>query len=267
MNDPNSRNDQVPDIPYPRELRKIFVGLSILLLGFTKTDPELDDLKALFYTEINVKHWILIPEGRLSSSDMEQLWKKAHIATVEYTAVSDLRNFFIEIEKLSALTSTIKVFVSYVSVPKDIKLKEELMTHLKGGIEFQNIEIDWDEGDIGAGKEKRTAILEHLQKAEIILLLISSDYLYALKNNQLIELEMRRAVQKHHHGEARVIPVVLRECIWEDKPLLADLQALPQKDGQPIKPIGGWSSYKRDVIYKEVALDLKKAIADWLGVQ
>ena len=44
--------------------------------------------------------------------------------------------------------------------------------------------------------------------------------------------EMKRAMERHERGEARVIPIILRPCDWRSAPF-GKLQALP-KDGRPV---------------------------------
>lgn len=53
---------------------------------------------------------------------------------------------------------------------------------------------------------------------------IASDYCY--------DREMTRALERHHLGEARVIPVILRPCDWQGTPF-GELMAVP-KDGKSV---------------------------------
>lgn len=64
---------------------------------------------------------------------------------------------------------------------------------------------------------------------------------------------MRRALERHKSGEARVIPIILRPCDWQATPL-GDLQALPT-DGKPIEL---WDS--KDSAFNEVTQGIRKAI-------
>lgn len=89
--------------------------------------------------------------------------------------------------------------------------------------------------DISPGREWRQEEHERLQEADIILLLVSwkfleSDYCYGEQLGQ--------AIERHNSGQARVIPVVLHACPWQDSPLKV-LVPLPE-DG---KPINSWPSW------------------------
>jgi uncharacterized protein YegL len=71
-------------------------------------------------------------------------------------------------------------------------------------------------------------ISEHLKAAEIILLLVSPDF---MNSDYCYSIEMKRALERHESGEARVIPVILRPVYWQG--VLGNLQALP-KDALPV---------------------------------
>ena len=43
---------------------------------------------------------------------------------------------------------------------------------------------------------------------------------------------MKRALERHEEGDARVVPIILRACVWQNGPL-GELQALPT-DGEPV---------------------------------
>jgi hypothetical protein len=59
--------------------------------------------------------------------------------------------------------------------------------------------------------------------------LVSADF---LASDYCYDIEMQRALERHHRGEARVIPVILRPCEWQKAPF-GSLLATPT-DGKPI---------------------------------
>jgi predicted aspartyl protease len=79
-------------------------------------------------------------------------------------------------------------------------------------------------------------------------LLVSSDF---LASNYCYEKEMKRAVERHELGEARVVPVILRQCDWQGAPF-SKLQGLP-KD---MKPVTSWVSH--DEAFTDVAVGIRK---------
>ncbi|MEK7995720.1 MAG: toll/interleukin-1 receptor domain-containing protein, partial [Planctomycetota bacterium] len=89
--------------------------------------------------------------------------------------------------------------------------------------------VTWHDRKITAGDEWKDQIDEHLESADIILLLASADF---IDSDYCYDIEMKRALEKHAAGTARVIPVVLSPCEWQRTPF-ARLQALP-KDGKAV---------------------------------
>ncbi len=118
------------------------------------------------------------------------------------------------------------VFISYSH--KDEALRNELETHLKILQRQDSIDV-WQDRKIEAGDDWKTSIDDHLERAHIILLLISADF---LASDYCYELEARRALERSQKGTARVIPVILRPCNWQIAEF-ATLQALP-RDGFPV---------------------------------
>ena len=120
----------------------------------------------------------------------------------------------------------VEVFFSYSH--KDEALRDKLATHLRI-LERQHVIAGWHDRRITGGNEWAGQINEHLNSAQIILLLISSDF---ISSDYCYDIEMTRAMERHAAGEARVIPVILRPVDWKDAPF-AKLQALP-KDARPV---------------------------------
>ena len=64
---------------------------------------------------------------------------------------------------------------------------------------------------IAAGEEWKDQIDKNLEAAEIILLLISADF---IASDYCYDKEMSRALERHEAGSVQVIPVVLRDVDW-----------------------------------------------------
>jgi hypothetical protein len=84
----------------------------------------------------------------------------------------------------------------------------------------------WYDRHIPAGTAWAGAIDAHLENAQIILLLISADF---MASTYCYGIEMQRAMERHEARQARVIPIILRAVDWKSAPF-GRLQALP-KDG------------------------------------
>ncbi len=120
----------------------------------------------------------------------------------------------------------VSVFFSYSH--RDETLRDELETHL-AMLKRQGVINTWHDRRIGAGKELDQEINRYLEEAEIILLLVSPNF---LASDYCYDVEMSRALERHESGDARVIPVILRPCAWHDAPF-GKLMAIPN-DGKPV---------------------------------
>jgi len=120
----------------------------------------------------------------------------------------------------------VEVFFSYSH--RDEKLRDELEVHL-AMLKRHGVINTWHDRRIGAGNEVEDTINEHLESAHIILLLVSP---YFLASDYCYDIELRRALERHKEGEARVIPIILEPCDWQSAPF-GKLLATP-RDGKPI---------------------------------
>jgi hypothetical protein len=119
-----------------------------------------------------------------------------------------------------------KLFFSYSH--KDEELRNELDKHLSI-LKRNGIINAWHDRCIIGGSDFENEISNHLKTANIILLLISSDF---LASDYCYDKEMTLAMQMHDNGSATVLPVILRPCDWHSTPF-GKLLAAP-KDGKPI---------------------------------
>lgn len=138
-----------------------------------------------------------------------------------------------------------KIFFSYSH--NDEELRNELDKHLSI-LKRQGIIESWHDRRINAGTDIDAEISKHLKEADIILLLVSSDF---LASNYCYDKEMLYAMEQHGKGKAIAVPVILRPCDWHDAPF-GKLLAVPT-DG---KPITKFSNY--DDAFLEITTAIKK---------
>ncbi len=124
-------------------------------------------------------------------------------------------------------TAPLKVFVSYSHQDEDYK--NGLVGHLTPLEKTLGRISIWQDRAIDAGDEWNQAILEAIDAADIILMLITARF---LQSGFCMGKEMTRALMHHEQGQAHVIPIIIAPCAWQQMPF-AKLQVLP-KDGQPI---------------------------------
>jgi len=143
--------------------------------------------------------------------------------------------------------SPLSVFISYAH--EDESLRQRLETHLSL-LRRQGLIADWHDRQVMPGAEWAQEIDEHLETASIVLLLISADF---VASDYCYNKEMKRALERHKLGEARVIPIILRPCDWQSSPF-ARLQSLP-RDG---KAITTWQN--QDEAFLVIAEGLRQVI-------
>jgi hypothetical protein len=142
----------------------------------------------------------------------------------------------------------IKVFLSYSH--KDEALQKELNEHL-GALKHEKIIETWSDQQIPASSNWSEDIARKLDAADLILLLVSSAF---LDSAYCYAKEMRRAIERHESGDARVVPIILRPCHWEPAPF-SKLQGLPKN----MTPVTDVPEDKRDVVWAEVAKGVHQA--------
>jgi internalin A len=140
---------------------------------------------------------------------------------------------------------SIRLFYSYSH--KDEKLRDELEIHLKL-LQRQGLIDTWHDRKIEAGDEWKQQIDDNLERADIILLLISANF---IASDYCYKKEMKRALERHEKAEAHVIPVIVRDTNWRIAPF-SKLQALP-KDG---KAVTSWT--KKDSAWRNVSEGIQR---------
>ena len=141
----------------------------------------------------------------------------------------------------------LEVFISYAQ--QDKPLREELEKHL-AILRRRQVITHWHEGEISPGTDTQEQIMEHLHTAQLILLLVSPDF---IASDLCYSMQMQHAVSKHEQGQAHVIPILLRPVHYQGAPF-AKLQPLPMNG----IPITAWSS--RDEALSEVVGKIESVI-------
>jgi hypothetical protein len=120
---------------------------------------------------------------------------------------------------------------------KDQQLRQELEKHLSI-LKWEGVITSWHKGLIGAGTEWKSEIDRRLQTADIILPLISSDFIASDHNWNVV---VQQAMERHKTRTARVIPILLRPTIDNWKIAFGNIKALPEGE----KFVTDWKPYDR----------------------
>jgi hypothetical protein len=124
-------------------------------------------------------------------------------------------------------SSPLRLFIIYAREDQPALL--ELKAHLRP-LEKRGDLTVWYDGEILPGEDWDKAIKARLAAADIVLLLISSSF---FTSDYIEKEELKKALERHRKGEAMVVPVIVRHCVWNEHPEISALQALP-KDGKAV---------------------------------
>ncbi|SED46358.1 TIR domain-containing protein [Burkholderia sp. WP9] len=147
-----------------------------------------------------------------------------------------------------------RVFYSYSH--RDSELRDELGKYL-APLRFQGKIEEWHDRKIEPGHDWAAEISDNLKSAHCILLLVSSDF---LASEYCFGVEVDEALKRLKRCEARVLPVLLRPCLWEES-RFSELQHIP-RDG---KAVTSWPS--RDEAMKEVAHEIRALVTQPIPFQ
>ncbi|SRR6266567_2164118 len=146
-----------------------------------------------------------------------------------------------------ALKKGLTLYYCYAS--EDKMLRDELDKHLMA-LKIQGRITTWHQGEVQAGSEWKREISVRLKQSDVILLLVSPDF---LASEEIYRGEMAQALIRHEQHQALVIPILLRPADREGTPLNR-LQALPANG----KPVTQWNN--RDEVFFEIAQGIRNAI-------
>jgi hypothetical protein len=133
---------------------------------------------------------------------------------------------FVDFKKDGKLAPACRIFISYAHA--DESWKDQLLKHL-APLAHLNLVETWHDRKMKPGDHIDNEISKELKNANLILLLVSADF---LNSEYCYHIEMEEAVRRHNKQEAKVIPVVLRHCYWDDTPFGKLLAAT--KDRKPV---------------------------------
>ncbi len=170
-----------------------------------------------------------------------------HRAIADQTDIQPINEAEASTASASNVIVPVNVFCAYAA--RDQKLCDKLALHLhiltkQGYINAIYYRV------VGRPADEEDVIKQHLDQAQLILLLISADFL----NDYLSETEMLHALRQHETGKARIILIILRSANWHFPPLDM-LQVLPTGG----KAITRWSN--RDEAFLNVERGIRSVLS------
>jgi hypothetical protein len=145
------------------------------------------------------------------------------------------------------MSDAIEIFFSYAH--EDEALMNEVRRQLV--VEERNGRIiKWHDRLIPPGATWRRHIDQRLERAAIILVFVSPHF---IESKYCYEVEGQAALRLHQSGKARLVPVILRPCLWQRSPF-GELQALPRNG----RPLSRWED--RDEACLDVAVGVMSIV-------
>ena len=143
----------------------------------------------------------------------------------------------------------LKLFYCYAR--RDKSFRDQLDMHLSG-LKQQQMIVSWSDRKISSSVEWQKEIDTNLNNADLILLLVSPDF---LASEYCYSIEMQLALKRHKAGDARVIPIIIRPVHWQYEPL-SKLQVLPTN----AKPASRWLN--RDEAWFDVTAGIRVVVKE-----
>lgn len=151
------------------------------------------------------------------------------------------------------MTDPLEIFVSCAR--EDESLRDQLLSHLRV-LERSGIITIWHSGLIYPGRELERERNLHIERAQIILLLLSHHF---IASDDCYNIEMMRAMKRYSAGNVYLIPILLRPFEWKNTQF-ATWRVLPMNE----MPITHWS--ERDAAFTHVVENIEKVVDDLLKV-
>jgi len=144
-----------------------------------------------------------------------------------------------------------KLFISYAREDRDYV--NQLEKHLSSLTSSGHID-SWTDSEIKAGQAWGDTIAENLRSADIILYMVSADF---LNSDFICKQERPMAEETRQERGSLIVPVIARPCDWTSEDF-AKYQAIPSNESQRLQPISEWKN--RDSAYLAVVREIQNII-------
>ncbi|MDF5707061.1 MAG: toll/interleukin-1 receptor domain-containing protein [Nostoc sp. S4] len=152
-------------------------------------------------------------------------------------------------------TKVIKVFYCCSNSTQDEQMRQKLEDHLIN-LKRQGMITNWHKRMISPGKEWESEIDTNLKTADIILVLISSDF---TTSDYHWDVLAKQAMEQHKARTSRVITILLRPVDDSWKKAFPNVKVLP-KDEKGERPITEWRPY--DKAFKNISTGIREIVEE-----
>lgn len=145
-----------------------------------------------------------------------------------------------------------KILVYFLAAPEEEYECQAIRKHLSPAIRNSKVPIEMcSDFEIPAGEDK-TKYKQKLFEADIVLALISSDY---ISDDETYE-RTQKVIERYNKNETILVPILVRNCLWKSTPFV-NLPLLP-RNFQPLNNKQFWNS--EDDALMAVVHDIYEAI-------
>ncbi|MFM9950766.1 MAG: SIR2 family protein [Saprospiraceae bacterium] len=227
----------------------------VLFFGFDFEQWHLRILPKKIFQKEEISAPVLVPNGAqpLSKGAMvfyEKQYKMDFLPEDPLAFIRELSRRWETYEATEKEETQAPVRAVYLYDSADEPIKILLDKHL-AVLKRDAVIHTWDESMIYAGEVADEQISRQLNQANLILLLVSSDF---LASDKLYEAQLHQALQRNREGKAYIIPILVRECAWEGAVFSKSKFILPRNK----KSIASWED--KDAACRNVVLELEKYI-------
>lgn len=138
------------------------------------------------------------------------------------------------------------IFISYSH--QDEAWKDKLLPHLGSLLHRHDIEI-WHDRTITTGSYWQELIERAIDRSVIAVLLVSADF---LSSGYIRSKEIPRLLKEKHERGLRILPIIIKNCVWQRVAWLSDLGACMFKD----RPLVEASEAEVDAVFARLCSEL-----------
>ncbi len=157
--------------------------------------------------------------------------------------------------KSQELLKRSKIMVYFLAAPEEEEECQSIRKYLVPAIRNSKIPVEiYSDFEIPAGEDK-AKYKQKLLEADIVLALISSDY---ISDDETYE-RTQKVMERYNNNETILVPILVRNCLWKHTPFVK-LPLLP-KNLQPLNNKQFWNS--EDDALMAVVEDIYEAINEF----
>jgi Leucine rich repeat len=237
-------NNQLSALPPELGALSSLLSLDLDNNQLSALPPELGSLSSLRDLYLDGNTWQIPPS---------QVIERGIAAILGYLRRAALEAYLVS-RPLRSSAQEGPVRVVYLYAQEDEGFRKELERHVSG-LRLQGLLADQHGGLVPVGEDRELTARGYLERAEVVLLLVSSDFMGSEDMR-----EIQRVMERHARGEIRAMPILLRPVDWTGVPF-ASLAHLPSTG----EPITRWVN--RDDALLDVVQGLRRVVQEVLSAR